>query len=220
MANILKNDGLRTAKNLPDATIPPGTVFTGDIETAGGVRVDGTVKGKVSAGGDVTIGVDGIIEGGAKASNVNVAGKIIGNITAAGAAKMLAGSKIVGDLAATCFAIEKGAYFKGKCTITDNSEQPMLSAPKSEFAESAEPKASETEAAESQTSEPEAAESRATESEAAKHEAAAESRAAESEAAESEAPKSEVIETETKQVAEKKQNSVKSSAKQNKHKKR
>ncbi len=219
MANILKNDGLRTAKNLPDATIPPGTVFTGDIETAGGVRVDGTVKGKVSAGGDVTIGVDGIIEGGAKACNVNVAGKIIGNITAAGAAKMLAGSKIVGDLAATCFAIEKGAYFKGKCTITDNSEQPMLSAPKSEFAESAEPKASEPEAAESQTSEPEAAESRAAESEAAKHEAA-ESKAPEPEAAESEAPKSEVIETETKQEAEKKQNSVKSSAKQNKHKKR
>ena len=204
MANILKNDGLRTAKNLPDATIPPGTVFTGDIETAGGVRVDGTVKGKVSAGGDVTIGVDGIIEGGAKACNVNVAGKIIGNITAAGAAKMLAGSKIVGDLEATCFAIEKGAYFKGKCTITDNSEQPMLSAPKSEFAESTEPKSSEPEAAESQTSEPEAAESRA----------------AESRAAESEAPKSEVIETETKQEAEKKQNSVKSSAKQNKHKKR
>ena len=209
MANILKNDGLRTAKNLPDATIPPGTVFTGDIETAGGVRVDGTVKGKVSAGGDVTIGVDGIIEGGAKACNVNVAGKIIGNITAAGAAKMLAGSKIVGDLAATCFAIEKGAYFKGKCTITDDSEQPMLSAPKSEFAESAEPKASEPEAAE-----PKAAESKTSEPE------AVEPEASKPEAAESEAAKSEVIETETKQEAEKKQNSVKSSAKQSKHKKR
>lgn len=214
MANILKNDGLRTAKNLPDATIPPGTVFTGDIETAGGVRVDGTVKGKVSAGGDVTIGVDGIIEGGAKACNVNVAGKIIGNITAAGAAKMLAGSKIVGDLAATCFAIEKGAYFKGKCTITDNSEQPMLSAPKSEFAESAEPKASEPEASESKTSKPEAAEPEAAEPK------AAEPEASESKAAESEAAKSEVIVTETKQEAEKKLNSVKSSAKQNKHKKR
>ena len=219
MANILKNDGLRTAKNLPDATIPPGTVFTGDIETAGGVRVDGTVKGKVSAGGDVTIGVDGIIEGGAKACNVNVAGKIIGNITAAGAAKMLAGSKIVGDLAATCFAIEKGAYFKGKCTITDNSEQPMLSAPKSEFAESAEPKASEPkasepEAFESKTSKPEAAEPEASEPE------AAEPEASESKAAESEAAKSEVIVTETKQEAEKKLNSVKSSVKQSKHKKR
>ncbi len=214
MANILKNDGLRTAKNLPDATIPPGTVFTGDIETAGGVRVDGTVKGKVSAGGDVTIGVDGIIEGGAKACNVNVAGKIIGNITAAGAAKMLAGSKIVGDLAATCFAIEKGAYFKGKCTITDNSEQPMLSAPKSEFAESAEPKASEPEASESKTSKPEAAEPEAAEPK------AAEPEASESKAAESKAAESEVIVTETKQEAEKKLNSVKSSAKQNKNKKR
>ena len=219
MANILKNDGLRTAKNLPDATIPPGTVFTGDIETAGGVRVDGTVKGKVSAGGDVTIGVDGIIEGGAKACNVNLAGKIIGNITAAGAANMLAGSKIVGDLAATCFAIEKGAYFKGKCTITDNSEQPMLSAPKSEFAESAEPKASEPkasepEAFESKTSKPEAAEPEASEPE------AAEPEASESKAAESEAAKSEVIVPETKQEAEKKLNSVKSSVKQSKHKKR
>ncbi len=136
MANILKNDGFRTGKNLPDATIPPSTVFTGDIDTAGGVRIDGTVKGKVSAGGDITIGLDGVIEGSARACNVNVAGKVTGDVIATGAVKMLAGSKIVGDLAATCFAIEKGAHYKGKCMITDSNEQPMLSAPKSEETES------------------------------------------------------------------------------------
>ena len=206
MANILKNDGFRTGKNLPDATIPPSTVFTGDIDTAGGVRIDGTVKGKVSAGGDITIGLDGVIEGSARACNVNVAGKVTGDVIATGAVKMLAGSKIVGDLAATCFAIEKGAHYKGKCMITDSNEQPMLSAPKSEETES---KADRSKAPESEVPESKAPESEVPESE-----------AVESEVPESEAVESEAVETATKQEEAKKQNAAKTSAKQNKYRKR
>ncbi len=129
MVKILKNEGSRGTKNIPDASIPPSTVFTGDIDTAGGVRVDGTVKGKVCAAGDVTIGLEGTVEGGIKASNVNIAGKIIGNVTSSGAVQMLKGSNLTGDLTASSFAIEEGAYYKGHCTITGSKEPPMLNAP-------------------------------------------------------------------------------------------
>jgi len=130
MVKMLKNEASRTSKNIPDASIPPSTVFTGDIETAGGVRVDGTVKGKVYAGGDVTVGLQGIVEGGIKACNVNIAGKIIGNVTATGAVQMLSGSKLVGDLTSSSFAIEQGAYYKGQCTITGSEDQALLHAAK------------------------------------------------------------------------------------------
>ena len=128
MARI-KNDAPRSMKNLPDASIPAGTTFTGNIDTMGGVRVDGTVKGNVKAGGDITIGVDGEIDGNVSAINVNIAGKIHGNLTATGAVQMLNGSKLTGDLTASSFAIENGAYYKGKCMITDGKDQPLLSAP-------------------------------------------------------------------------------------------
>jgi len=197
MVKILKNDGSRGTKNLPDASIPSSTVFTGDIDTAGGVRVDGTVKGKVRAGGDVTIGLEGTVEGGIKASNVNIAGKIIGNVTVSGAVQMLSGSKLVGDLAASSFAIELGAYYKGQCIITGSKEQPMLSAPKEEAerdkssSQTAESEADESKKSSSQAAEPEAAKSEAAKPEAAKSEAA------EPEANESEANESGTVESDT-----------------------
>ena len=128
MAKV-KNEPPRMMKNLPDASIPSGTTFAGNIDTLGGVRIDGTVKGNVKAGGDITIGADGAIDGSVNAINVNIAGRIGGNLTASGAVQMLSGSKLTGDLIASSFAIENGAYYKGKCTITDGKDQPLLSAP-------------------------------------------------------------------------------------------
>ncbi len=126
MAKNLKADAGRMTKNLPDASIPYNTTFTGDIETMGGVRIDGSVKGNVTAGGDITIGADGKIEGNVSASNVNIAGEILGNLTAAGTVQMLSGSKLIGDLTASSYAIEQGGYFKGQCVITDTREKALL----------------------------------------------------------------------------------------------
>ncbi len=128
MARV-KNEPPRMMKNLPDASIPSGTTFAGNIDTLSGVRVDGTVKGSVKAGGDITIGVDGAVDGSVSAINVNIAGRINGNLTASGAVQMLSGSKLTGDLVASSFAIENGAYYKGKCTISDGKDQQLLSTP-------------------------------------------------------------------------------------------
>ncbi len=132
MARISRNDAPRSMKNLPDASIPVNTTFTGNIDTMGGIRIDGTVKGNVKAGGDVTIGSDGTIEGNVNASNCNIAGRINGNLTVTGAVQMLSGSKLLGDLAASSFAIEQGAFFKGQCCISDGKEPALLSAPAEE----------------------------------------------------------------------------------------
>jgi len=110
----------RAPKNLPDASVPFDTTFTGDIETKAGVRIDGAVKGNITAAGNVTIGSDGSIEGTVTGKDVNIAGQVTGNLNSFGTVQMLAGAKLVGDLQAASIAIEQGAYFKGKCTITEN----------------------------------------------------------------------------------------------------
>lgn len=204
MVKILKNEGARSTKNIPDASIPPSTVFTGDIDTAGGIRIDGTVKGKVSAGGDVTIGLEGTVEGGIKASNVNVAGKIMGNVTVSGAVQMLKGSKLAGDLAASSFAIEEGAYYKGQCIISGSQEPPMLSAPKESSEpdmEDEEPKKSSAEADESDAAESKKNSSKSDESQAEKTEEA-EAQENDSQADESATAESESNESEDDEAAE------------------
>jgi len=109
----------RSYKNLPDANIPFDTSFTGDIETKAGVKIDGIIKGNLTAAGNITIGSDGRVEGIMTGKDINIAGNVIGNVNSYGVVQMLAGSKLVGDLQAASVIIEQGAYFKGKCTITD-----------------------------------------------------------------------------------------------------
>ena len=110
-------------KNLPDASVPFDSVFTGDIETKAGVRIDGRIKGNITAAGNVIIGSDGSVEGSVTGKDVNIAGSINGDVSAFGTVQMLAGSKLTGNLEAVSIAIETGAYLKGKCTITEKRKE-------------------------------------------------------------------------------------------------
>ena len=118
--NNLTQENSRHYKNLPDACVPYDSVFHGDIETKAGIRIDGGVKGNVTASGGVTIGSDGNVEGTVTGKDINIAGSVNGNVNSYGTVQMITGAKLIGDLQASSVAIEQGAYFKGKCTITDN----------------------------------------------------------------------------------------------------
>ncbi len=113
----------RTYKNIPDANIPFDTSFTGDIETKAGVKIDGSIKGNLTAAGNIAIGSDGKVEGTVTGKDVNIAGSVLGNVNSYGIVQMLAGSKLEGDLQAASVIIEQGAYFKGKCVITDKRKE-------------------------------------------------------------------------------------------------
>lgn len=107
-------------RNTSDANIPYDTSFTGNIETKTGIRIDGTIKGNVLAAGNVTIGADGNVEGTVTGKDIGISGNVLGNVYSYGAVQMLPGAKLVGDLQAASVAIAQGAYFKGKCIVTEN----------------------------------------------------------------------------------------------------
>lgn len=121
--NPIAEEPQRIHKNLPDANIPFDTSFMGNIETKAGVKIDGTVKGNLTAAGNITIGSDGSIEGIVTGKDINIAGSVIGNVNSYGIIQMFAGSKLVGDMQAASAVIEQGAYFKGKCVITDKRKE-------------------------------------------------------------------------------------------------
>ncbi len=111
-----------------EALIPHDTVFNGDMETKGNVRIDGHVKGCVVAAGNVMIGTEGSVEGGVTGIKVCIAGKVSGNLNASGPVELLAGSRLVGDLHAVSVSVEKGAYYKGKSIISDKQPDTLSTA--------------------------------------------------------------------------------------------
>ena len=104
-------------ESVPDAHIPMGASFVGDIETKAGIRIDGSVKGNVTAVGNVDIGPDGKVQGALKGSRINIAGIIRGNVSSSAVVQLFGGAKLTGDLCALSISIEEGASYKGQCTI-------------------------------------------------------------------------------------------------------
>jgi cytoskeletal protein CcmA (bactofilin family) len=130
MARPKPDDTQRNFKNIPDACIPCATSFTGDINTKAGVRIDGSVKGNVTAAGNVVIGPEGMVEGQVAGRDVSIAGAVTGNVAAAGVVQLNAGAKLLGDLEAVSVGIEEGATFKGKCSISPGEKTPVSSSAK------------------------------------------------------------------------------------------
>ena len=59
-----------------------GARLEGTVLSAGSLRIDGQVKGKITADGDVTLSAQSQVEVDISATNVTIAGKFKGNITA------------------------------------------------------------------------------------------------------------------------------------------
>ncbi len=94
-----------------------GTVITGDIQSKGDIRIDGTLSGAVKTTGKVVVGQSGTIEGDVECSNADVAGSLNAKITVAKLLSLKATAKLTGDLITNKLAIEPGAAFTGHCSM-------------------------------------------------------------------------------------------------------
>lgn len=109
---------LQTTSAAAVTSIPAGTKFAGDIETKSDVAVEGQIVGNVTAAGNVYIGKNGSIDGMLVSRDVLIEGTINGDVDSFGFAELNEEAKLVGDLQAVSISIKAGAYFKGKCLVT------------------------------------------------------------------------------------------------------
>jgi cytoskeletal protein CcmA (bactofilin family) len=98
-----------------------GTIFSGNIESTGTIRIDGRVDGDVKAAGDVFVGTTAVIKGAISAANVQLAGTVEGNIKASGLLQILSTAKLFGDISVNSFVADEGAFFQGKCTMMESN---------------------------------------------------------------------------------------------------
>jgi cytoskeletal protein CcmA (bactofilin family) len=94
-----------------------GTKITGDVNSNGDIRVDGSLTGKLITKGKVVIGETGKVKGEINCKNSDVEGSIEGKITASQLLSLKAKAKIQGDIIASKLAIEPGCQFSGNCDM-------------------------------------------------------------------------------------------------------
>lgn len=104
------------AENL-STIVGKDSVFNGDMEVKGTLRVDGKIKGRIICDETVSIGVTGEVEAEIDAKMVIIAGTVIGNIRTSEKIEMQAKAKVLGDVSTKNIVIEQGAIFHGSCQM-------------------------------------------------------------------------------------------------------
>ena len=112
------NESIKTKEMIDTVnTIGSGTVVTGDVQSKGDIRVDGTLKGSINTKGKVVVGSTGIVEGDVTCQNADVSGEIKAKITVSELLSLKTTAKLDGDIIANKLAIEPGATFSGSCSM-------------------------------------------------------------------------------------------------------
>lgn len=97
--------------------ISKGTKITGNIVADGDIRIDGELKGNISAKGRLVVGATGSIEGEIACNNIEVSGAIKGKIKADELLSLKATSRVSGDIVLGKLSVEPGAEFTGTCKM-------------------------------------------------------------------------------------------------------
>ena len=91
-----------------------GARLEGTIVSAGSLRIDGQVKGKINADGDVVLSSQSQVEADIHATNVSVAGRFKGNIFVKGKAELARGGRVDGNVTSKVLVVQEGGIFCGQ----------------------------------------------------------------------------------------------------------
>ncbi len=88
-------------------------VIDGEISGDEDLVIQGTVKGKISLKESLFVEASGVVEADIEVQNVDIAGRVTGNIAASDKVELKSDCRVVGDIRAPRILIADGASFKG-----------------------------------------------------------------------------------------------------------
>jgi cytoskeletal protein CcmA (bactofilin family) len=100
--------------------IGAGTTITGNVQSNGDIRIDGTIKGNLFAKAKILIGAEGVIEGDIDGKQADILGKVTGKIKVADLLYLHGQAVVDGDIYAGKLQIEPTASFNGQCHMGAN----------------------------------------------------------------------------------------------------
>ena len=88
-------------------------VIDGEVAGEEALVIQGTVKGRISLKEQLVVEESGVVEADIETQNVDISGKVTGNILASEKVEISSGGRMVGDIKAPRILIADGAVFKG-----------------------------------------------------------------------------------------------------------
>jgi len=103
--------------------VGPNTSLSGDIETGGFTRVDGSIRGDVKAKGRVVIGERARIKGNVTGTNITVGGVVYGNIISDGHLIILSTAIVMGDIITRRIQADDNCFVNGRVAVCQTDER-------------------------------------------------------------------------------------------------
>lgn len=117
------NNQQDTKGYLVSSIVGEGARFTGDVELAGLLRIDGDLIGTVRNDDRVLVGRTGRIQGSLYSDTIIVGGVVKGEIYARSKVVLLSSGVVLGNIYTTRLVVEKNALFDGKGIVTENDQE-------------------------------------------------------------------------------------------------
>lgn len=102
--------------------ISAGTVIKGEITSPYDIRIDGTFEGKVQTKGRVVVGETAFMKGDVICENIDLWGKLEGNVYVKDTLALMEGCKVDGNLNTRRLSVELGSTFNGNCRMITEAE--------------------------------------------------------------------------------------------------
>jgi cytoskeletal protein CcmA (bactofilin family) len=99
-----------------------GSKFDGKLTFEGTVRIDGRFSGEIQTDGTLIIGESAEVEANIRAATVVVQGRVRGDVSASESLTIQAPARVQGNLTTPNLMIEKGSFFEGHCTMSEESD--------------------------------------------------------------------------------------------------
>jgi cytoskeletal protein CcmA (bactofilin family) len=105
-----------------NSILGPGSSINGDIESGGFTRIDGSIRGNLSAKGRVVVGEKARMRGNISGTTVTVGGVVCGNILASERISILDTGLVLGDIITRRIQADEGCLIHGRVTVCQSDE--------------------------------------------------------------------------------------------------
>ncbi len=102
--------------------ISVGTIIKGEIASSSDIRIDGTFEGKIQSNGRVVIGESASVKGDVICENLDLWGKVDGNVFVKDTLSLKQGCSVDGNVHIRRFCVELGSTFNGNCKMITEDE--------------------------------------------------------------------------------------------------
>lgn len=121
----LPSDSSRTPGARSTTVLTADCEFKGALAFSGELQLHGRLEGTIeSEGGSLTIGEEALIKAEIRVNDVQIHGKVQGNIYATGRIELRGKAEVYGDLHSNRLAMDDGVVFVGRSNSLSGKNQP------------------------------------------------------------------------------------------------